>query len=80
MEEIRDDPEFAHKRLARTLVEAHRELERFTTLKRLRIQIQRSVQRAFVRRGYNAESLFFWKKPGARVKAWRARHGLHSGE
>jgi glycosyltransferase involved in cell wall biosynthesis len=77
MERIWSDPDFVHKRLAHSLVEAHGELGRLITLKRLRIQIQRSLQRAFVRRGYNAESLFFWKKPGARVKAWRARHGLH---
>ncbi len=79
MAEIRDDPDFAQKRLAQSLVRAHRELERPPTLQGLRIHTQRSLQRAFVRRGYNAERLFFWVKRGTRIKVWQGRHGLLSG-
>lgn len=79
MAEIRADPDFAHKRLARLLAAAHFELERPVTLERLWIQVLRSLQRAFVRHGRNAECLTFWKRRGTRIKVWRRRHGLNSG-
>jgi len=79
MAEIRTDPDFAHKRLARSLAKAHQELDRPVTSQRLRIQMQRSVQRAFVRRGHSAERLSFWIKRGRRISAWQSRHGLLSG-
>lgn len=80
MAEIRTDPDFVQKRLARSLVADHQELERPITLKRLRIQMLRSLQRAFVRSGRSAERLSFWKKRGKRIKAWQRQHGLLSDE
>ena len=79
MAEIRNDPDFAHKRLAHLLVRVHREVERLPTLQGLWIQMQRSLQRAFVRRGHNVERLSFWIKRGTRIKVWQGRHGLFSG-
>lgn len=77
--EIQSDPDFAQKRLAHLLIRAHRELERPITLHRLRTQMQRSLQRFFVRRGRSAERLSFWTKHGMRIETWQRRHGLDSG-
>jgi glycosyltransferase involved in cell wall biosynthesis len=77
--EIQSDPEFVQKRLALSLVRAHRELERPITLPRLRIQMLRLLQRFFVRRGQSAERLSFWIKRGKRIETWQKRHGLYSG-
>jgi glycosyltransferase involved in cell wall biosynthesis len=73
---IREDPDFAHKRLAALLASAHHELEHPIRLRRLRIQVLRSMQRACIRRGLEPERLRFWAKPGRRVRDWRKRHGL----
>ena len=73
---IREDPDFAHKRLAALLASAYHELEHPIGLKRLRIQVLRSMQRACVRRGLEPEKLRFWIKPGRRIRDWQKRHGL----
>jgi glycosyltransferase involved in cell wall biosynthesis len=80
MSEIRTDPYFAQKRLAWSLAKAQWELERPVTLRRLRIQMQRFLQRTFVRRGHSVERLSLWIRPGERIAAWQQRHGLLSSE
>lgn len=75
-QQIRSNPDFAHQRLGALLARAHYELERPVTLARLRIQAIRLVQRTWVKHGLQPERIYFWKKPGKRIRAWRRRHGL----
>jgi glycosyltransferase involved in cell wall biosynthesis len=73
---IREDQDFAHKRLAALLASACYELDHPIRLKRLRMQVLRSIQRACTRRGLDPERLRFWMKPGRRIGDWRKRIGL----
>ena len=74
--QIKNDPEFARRQLGVLLARAQHELERPVTLRRLRTQAIRAIQRAIVGRGIHPESIQFWKKPGQRVRNWRRNHGL----
>ena len=76
MAKIEQDPDFLQKELGFLLAQAYFKLEGPISLRRVRLQLAHSFRRMFIKRGIDPGSIFFWQKPGQRIKKWRRFHGL----
>jgi glycosyltransferase involved in cell wall biosynthesis len=76
MEQIRHDPDFAHKELGALLARAYFQLERPTTPQRFLHQIGEFMRRYLVKSKIDPARLVFWRKPGWHIRTWRKTHML----
>ena len=76
MANIRSDPNFAHRELARLLARTYHQLDQPTTPRRFLHQIGEFARRQMVKRRIDPARLVFWRQPGRHIRAWRKAHHL----
>ncbi len=76
MDQIRQDPDFAAKELAKMLIDINRKFEGPISLLQLRTQLLQSMRRMLLKRGIDPGILKPWLRSGDRIKKWRKNIGL----
>jgi glycosyltransferase involved in cell wall biosynthesis len=78
LEKIRNDPEFAHKELARLYIRAWLEIRGPFSLWRLRYQLEQSIRKLAIRFRIDPARLLLWNSKGKVMDQWHRSLGLGS--